>query len=103
MGFLVVAMVEVSFLSFFLFLLWLVVVSGCDSCGWMWMWRCLSAVCFLFLFLLVVVVVWVVGFWWVGGWCQRCRQKEREIEERETGERGKIKKILKNNKETLFK
>ena len=85
MGFLVGAMVEVSFLSFFLFLLWLVVVSGCDSCGWMWMWmwRCLSAVCFLFLFLLVVVVVWVVGFWWER---RRCFEKERNRGERDKRE-----------------
>ena len=30
----------------------------------------------------------MMGFWWVGG---ACLEKEREREERETGERGKIK------------
>ena len=48
MGLLVAAMVEVSFLSFFFFLLWLVVVSGYGGCGWMW--RCLSTVNFFSLF-----------------------------------------------------
>ena len=31
-------------------------------------------------------------------WCQRCYEKERD-----RGERRKIKKLLKNNKETLLK
>ena len=77
-----------GFFSFFLyFLLWLVVVSGYGGCGWMWMWRCLSAMIFFFL-VYVSGGCGIVGGFLVGGWC---REKERETEEREIGERGKIK------------
>ena len=88
MGLLVAAMVEVSFLSFFFFLLWLVVVSGYGGCGWMW--RCLSTVNFFSLFF-VSGGCGMGGGFLVGGWCRWCREKERETEEREIGERGKIK------------
>ena len=54
---------------------------------------------FFFLFLLVVVVVWVVGFWWER---RRCFEKERNRGERDKRE-WKNKKLLKNNKEILFK
>ena len=95
----VAAMVEVFFFFFFLSLLYLVVVSGYGGCGCGCGCRGFFLLWFFFLFLLVVVVVWVVGFWWVVGSVVPVVLWERERQKRER----KNKKLLKNNKETLFK
>ena len=85
MGLLVAAMVEVSFLSFFFFAM----VGGGE---WIW-WLSVDVdvdvdVIFFFFLSFVRGGCGMGGGFLVGGWC---REKERETEEREIGERGKIK------------
>ena len=64
----------------------------------MWMWRFLPAVIFFFFSLFVSGGCGMGGGFWVGGW-QYGAGDGRERQRRER----KNKKLLKNNKETLFK
>ena len=84
MGLLVVAMVEVSFLSFFLFAM----VGGGEWIWWLWVDVEVSFCCDFFSLFFVSGGCGKGGGFLLGGWC---REKERETKEREIGERGKIK------------
>ena len=76
MGLLVAAMVEVSFLSFFLFAM----IGGGEWIWWLWVDVEVSFCCDFFSLFFVSGGCGMGGGFLLGGWC---REKEREIEERE--------------------